>query len=134
MTTTYQTSLEISVTSSSTTVNIETIVPNPPKATPVSRNVEIECADGTVKEQGAYSCTWTFFWFTVAERAALRAYLSGKSTTCWIRTFDETNNSYKYYQGVGVWPKAADVDYPPSPKNKTGQTVITFRSLIEYIP
>ena len=128
------TNLEISVVDGDSTVNIDTIVANPPLASPLAYTVRVECADGTVRQHGRRVCAWRFTNLSEAEFDALRALIPGKSATVWIRTLDENKFDYAYMTGVVVWPDEETIARPVSPVDSTGEFILTFQNLIPYTP
>ena len=83
----------------------------------------VELGDGTVRGHGSPAAVWRWRYLTLAQRAALKTYCSGKSASVVIRT---RNNSHSYanYNAVMVWPDAEEWD---------GSRVIDFEIIFKQL-
>jgi hypothetical protein len=125
---------ELSVTSGATLVNIETTTELPPFAVPVHYPVTLELANGSIREQGGRVCSWRWAGLTKAQFTALRAILTTKTKTVWIRTIGEDKFTYAYFTGLCIWPAESEIQRPMSPQYSTGEFILRFRNLVTFTP
>jgi hypothetical protein len=96
-------SFEIGATSSTTNVESLTIPMSAPQSTFEPWSVVQKLADGTERTAGWPVATWHWGFMTRAQWNQLRAYITGKSGTVYIKTMKD-DGTYVKYQAIMLLP------------------------------
>lgn len=123
---------EIGSTSSMTNVESLTTPLPAPRSTYNEFTQPQPLANGGTRGGGWLEVTWSFDFLTGAQLAQLRTFCTGKYSTIYIRTLDESDPypTYVYKTGKMIWP-----DGPLTKRNGRYQNVvIVFRALTTFTP
>jgi hypothetical protein len=125
-------SFEISVVSSSTTVNVESLAANTPapRSTFQDYTQSVPTASGGARGLGWPVAVWEWDFLTQTQFTAIKALCPGASVACWIRTLTDDYATYKYYSAILRWPQL-----PVQQRSlKRQQIRLEFVNLVEYTP